>query len=814
MNIEEMEGKNEVEVKSKDVNVVSLFEPTQKLDEDCVNVSAPPNTITVLSSPGIFKGMELEETFYVQTTDCTTDGANLTPEMTKQQCENYSSERTEQELDIILSSNLMLMNTEETERKNEIEMKNTNVEVVNVFESSPQSSYNNVSDPRNSITNVNKDLELEDTFETLTTDYSNQPLNTELECKSDPLERAENDFSNILSPMLISIEEVERKPKNTGNSHLSEPSEKFYPNCENLSVSQHYLAVNSPPVLKVFELEESTQNITDCTQRPEKNEIQCRSDNFELSYIPKSDQHTPLQSRQNSVQTGETDYEDSFYNATGTRSNTESFSELRFSISETHSEFNYSESDDETSPEVTMPRNTEEFNLLEQFPDICNYQAKTVDDTSGILYEMSEHLNKVPKLLSEFNKQSSNPERVSPSELKLEESIAFKNDTGDTLEDRVLRYFSQCDKLPLTWKENSKGQEELEKLEAAVERMLTQVEIQENLLKEDMDFVPLVLDKNEVKALPMLVDTLCISPQVQRRQIHAIPPIKTDDSKLLSSKYTNFVFSIPPNIESSSVIEKKHEPFVEKDIPSCSINDLEKSVNRLLNEVEKEEEKLRMSSPDSRQTYTSTTSTTDVSSEDDSFGVWWEGAYRSLPRHSARKRLTKSSVCTQKLLKPPQKSFCSQSQTSDDSDTSKESVRFSDKPKKQPQSKLVVRTTESGKSALEIRTCNDFVENTKEEGDSKFSRMFSRTRSEARSIWNRSLPSLRHSPPLFPSIIPRSLGSDDSINYVKYMEPSDCIQYFTPCPSMDLDSTGYCTWSQKCSGGKALIDSYRLCLAF
>lgn len=711
----------------------------------------------------------------------------------------------------------MIMNIEDIKRNKEVKIKNKHSGSFHNFESSERSyaSCEKFSDPSSCSSSgadvsspVPKDFEYEKTVDTASTGDSYQPTEkTVPQCRNDSVESTEQEPNNILlqSLMFINNGKFDMKNKITGDLTLFEISENLYTNCENFSTSSNSITSDC-----CIALEESidTQTITDSNLQLENNEAKCGNGTSQLSSMnktPNSDHHTTLQSRQNSVQTGETDFEeDSFYNATETGSNTESFSELRFSISETHSEFNYSDSDNDISPEITMLKKTDEFNLLEQFPDICNYQAKRFDDTSGILYEMSEHLNKVPKLLSEFNKQSSIPERVDSLKLEVEACPDLKNDTGDTLEDRVLQYFSQCDKLPLSWKENSKGQEELEKLEAAVERMLTQVEIQENLLKEDIDFVPLVLDKKEVKALPILVDTLCISPQVQRRQIHIVPSFQRGESKLTSSEYKNSVFPVPQTFESSSFTEKMR-PSIEKGVMTCSINDLEKSVNRLLNEVEKEEEKLRMSSPDSRKTYTSTTSTTDVSSEDDSFGVWWEGAYRSLPRHSARKRLTKSSICSQKLLKPPQKPLWSQSQTSDDSDTSKESVRLSEKCKK-PQTKLMVRTTDSGKSALEIRTCNDFENCTKEEGGSKFCRMFSRTQSEAHSIWNRSLPSLRHSPPLFPSIIPRSLGSDDSINYVKYMEPADCIQYFTPCPTMDLDSTGYCTWSQKCSGGKALID--------
>uniref|UniRef100_A0A1B6LC09 Uncharacterized protein n=1 Tax=Graphocephala atropunctata TaxID=36148 RepID=A0A1B6LC09_9HEMI len=509
-----------------------------------------------------------------------------------------------------------------------------------------------------------------------------------------------------------------------------------------------------------------------------------------------------IRSRQDSLQINETDFESSFWTVPSTRSNTESFSELRFSVSETHSDLYYSDSDSHTS-EATLSTSTREFNLIDQFPDITNYKKDNIDDTTGILYEISEQINKVPKLLSGVTKQNISPELsiFNSLEPNTDACSDLEHYSSDTLEEKVFQYFIQCDQLSLTGLKNSKGNEELGQIEAAVERMLNQVEIQENLIKEDVSFVPLVLEKKEVDALPLLVDTLCLSPMAQRKPIGS--------SQLTESKMDT-VFGLTKNEISQFVSDDISPPNTTLDDKinisylkeSCSIGELERTVNRLLNEVEKEEEKLQVSSPDSRKTLTSTT-TTDMSSEDDSYGVWWEGAYRSLPRHSARKRLSKSSPSYRKhLLKVPKNTSWSKENTSDDSDTSKESVMCVDRNNK-PHTKLMVKTTENGKSAIEIRTCNDLTLNPVQEMGSNFSTVFNRLHSEVHSIWNRSLPSLRHSPsPLRNSVI-RSLGSDDSINYIKYMEPSECIQYFTPCATMDLDSTGYCTWTQRCSGGES-----------
>lgn len=506
-----------------------------------------------------------------------------------------------------------------------------------------------------------------------------------------------------------------------------------------------------------------------------------------------SDQ-APTESFVQNQRTGtETEFEDSMYTAADTRSNTESFSELRFSVSETHSEF---DSQSEASAKSPTMKSVEDFNLIDRFPDLCSYQREQVDDTSGILYKMSEQINKVPQLLGAgLNKQK---EEIGVTDLL--ESSSLTGDSDDTLEEKVLKYFSQCDDFSVHDQSSSKGQEELGKLEAAVERMLTQVEIQENLLKEDVSFVPLVLEKKEVKALPLLVDTLCLSPQLPRKPVSIITKIDLENKNSSHIASTSNTTLVPERVISS--IKVNHgKTQNSKNTASCSITELENSVNRLLSEVEKEEERLRCSSSDSRRTCNSTSSTTDVSSEEDSYSVWWEGAYRSLPRHSARKKLTRNVSHKQTLLKPPQYPSWSQGHTSDDSDTSKESVKLKEKDKR-PHTKLVVRTVESGKSAIEIRTGTDFMGNTNQQDESKFYKMFKRSRSEAHSLWNRSLPSLHQSPlPLRPSLM-RSLGSDDSINYVKYTEPSDCIQYFTPCATMDLDSEGYCTWTPRFGGGK------------
>lgn len=509
------------------------------------------------------------------------------------------------------------------------------------------------------------------------------------------------------------------------------------------------------------------------------------------------DQKSVLQSRHSSLQTNETEMEDSIYTLHGTISNTESFSELRFSVSETHSELNYSDSDSWTSQNKPNKNN----NQKRSFHETSDYCQNIVDDTTGILYEMSEQINKVPKYLSGWNRS---PEHIggNPTHLESDQSPTQANDSDETLdlEDRVFEYFSQCENLPLDAQQNLKGQNELAELEAAVERMLCQVEIQENLLKEDVNFVPLVLDKKEMKALPLLVDTLCLSPLMQRKQIQEPSFVHFGSTEFNK----NDCIPLLPKIVEPTALYGNDIKSIENSPQSCSISELEKSVNRLLNEVEKEEEKLFISSPspDSR----INSSTTDVSSEDDSYrGVWWEGAYRSLPRHSCRRRLTKNSVNQKKLLNISNTFSSKNSQNSDDSDTSKESVKHNIN-KLKSQSKLIVKTVESGKSAVEIRTCSDFTKTSTDDSSFKFKKMFSKTYSEAHSLWNRSLPSLQNNSPSLENSFARSLGSDDSINYVKYLEPSECIQYFTPHPTMTLDSTGYCTWTQRrLSEGKVLI---------
>jgi hypothetical protein len=84
----------------------------------------------------------------------------------------------------------------------------------------------------------------------------------------------------------------------------------------------------------------------------------------------------------------------------------------------------------------------------------------------------------------------------------------------------------------------------------------------------------------------------------------------------------------------------------------------------------------------------------------------------------------------------------------------------------------------------------------------KFCKMFKKVQSQAFSPWNRSLPSLQDSKGNLSKPSLGTVGSDDSINYIKYVQPSDCIQYFVPGPNMTLDSVGYCTWTDRISGGK------------
>lgn len=495
-------------------------------------------------------------------------------------------------------------------------------------------------------------------------------------------------------------------------------------------------------------------------------------------------EHEIYAQTQNIFHMYETEFEDSFQTVSGTRSNTESFSELRFSVSETHSEFNYSDSDSRTSPELEVPKKIEQLSLAEKLPNMFYYPPNTtIDDTTGILYEMSKQINKVPELLIGLKRPISEAS-ISNSDVT--------NNSGGTLEEGVYSCFSHCDNFTKLENNYSRGQDELENLEAAVERMLNQVEIQENLLKKDLSFVPLVLEKKEVKAFPLLMNTLCLSPPVYRKQLPFSCINKRERKLSYLSKKSNF--SSEPEL---ALYEHSFENKNKDGPANYSIRRLEQSVNRLLNEVEKEEERLGLISPISEAVYNSPISTTDMSSEDDSFSVWWEGAYRSLPRHPARRMLAKPSTNNRNKLKH-NISNPSQLECMKLNNNKSTNMKVTNTSK----SKLLVKTTENGKSALEIRTCNNVTEFPSIEGDMKFCKMFKKTQSQAFSSWNRSLPSLQDNMTDLSKSFFGSVGSDDSINYIKYIQPSDCIQYFIPCPSMTLDSAGYCTWSDRISGGK------------
>lgn len=488
------------------------------------------------------------------------------------------------------------------------------------------------------------------------------------------------------------------------------------------------------------------------------------------------------QQNQNINHPYENEFDDLYFTVSGTRSNTESFSELRFSLSETHSEYNVSESGSNASQEVELlDPNVICSEIKQSLDGFCNPSNIPVDDTTGILYEMCKQINKVPELLSGSRRPVSETSTSSSD---------TTNMSGGTLEERVFSCINHCDILSQMQLNTRRDQDELGRLEAAVDRMLNQVEIQENLLKEDLNFVPLLLKRKEVKALPLLVNTLCLSPTLNRKKVEPAYFEMKEKVKFYQTKRSSFT-SDPNLVQCDDTCRNISADFFE----NYSIRNLEESVNRLLNQVEKEEEKLGLNSNNLESRHISPIPTSDISSEDDSYSVWWEGAYRSLPRHPGRKRLAKTSTNQRS------KSKHNNSNTQD----KKNSMNNSESPRNNntAQSKLLVKTTENGKSALEIRTCNKFTEFSSVEGDKKFSQMFKDSQSQAFSAWNRSLPSLQDRN-FFSSKSLCGTYSSDSLNYLKYLQPSDCIQYFIPGPSTVLDSAGYCTWTDRISGGKTV----------
>lgn len=476
--------------------------------------------------------------------------------------------------------------------------------------------------------------------------------------------------------------------------------------------------------------------------------------------------HRHSRSRNNSVRTAyETDYEGSINNLTLT-TNTESFSELIFTTSDS----NYSDSESERGNEKRI---SSDINLIEQFPDLLSFEHHH-DDTSGILYKLSEQINKVPELLHPLSHCQNNSEEFLLGSI---ESSLCSDSGSESLEQRVNMYFTHSCTLTdipqLTGLQNSRGNEELEQLEAAVERMLSQVDIQENLLKKDLSFVPLVVESKEMKALPILVDTLCISPQPKRKLTH-------DESSGTDKEISPSLMSFMKTCNSQDYDDLEGSSC--EKLPSCSINDLELTVSKLLLDVEKEEAKL---SNDERKYMHSADE--DTVSDDENCDVWWEGAFRSLPRnkHSGETKIKK------KLINMNRDRYFSQKfkyLTSSDEESESSEIDVT--------SNILIRISDEDRdeTKTEKRYLPRFAKTSRNK-TSKFSHMFSLT-----PAWNRSLPTLydESSTDKFKNLLVRSSGSDNSIYYQQnnMTDFSTCVQYFTPVPTTQVNNSGYCTWSR------------------
>lgn len=130
-------------------------------------------------------------------------------------------------------------------------------------------------------------------------------------------------------------------------------------------------------------------------------------------------------------------------------------------------------------------------------------------------------------------------------------------------------------KKVLREKQNRNSREELEKIEKTVGKMLEQVKLHENLLQNDLNYMEFSLTQQEKKALPLLFNLHASHDRITQSLDEV--PINCN-RKPLRYKYQT---KNDLNIRSSSNVSS-----------ACSIEDLERSVNKLLSDVKQEESKL------------------------------------------------------------------------------------------------------------------------------------------------------------------------------------------------------------------------------
>lgn len=410
---------------------------------------------------------------------------------------------------------------------------------------------------------------------------------------------------------------------------------------------------------------------------------------------------------------------------------------------------------------------------------------------------------------------------------------------------------------------NRNSKEELRRIEKAVEKMLEQVELQENLLENDINNMPISL--KEKKVLPLLYNVHASASKISDSMIDV--PINCNRNPLKYKYQTKHDL----NVASSSNVSS-----------SCSIEDLERSVNKLLSDVEQEESKLFSSEELDRYNAHSVNETSSgrvhkisekyipfksvaldskmfskeksnnsqnqsrlfghktqysshphdrsihlvsnyscSSSLNDSSDhhipnnlrndqeVWWEGAYQfGLPEDEGgyRKKIKRSNKRAAFWPNNPygldrQISYTPSSEEGFSSSSNSESDGDEVvQAIKKAAVNIRVKPLNNGKCGIDIETKDISKDNTQFSNHS------------LNSLWNRSLPSLpsASSESSFPSALSiRSSGSEDCLSNLNYYQnlviPATSIEYITPAElgfTDSLSNSGYCHWNFHGDEGK------------
>lgn len=386
---------------------------------------------------------------------------------------------------------------------------------------------------------------------------------------------------------------------------------------------------------------------------------------------------------------------------------------------------------------------------------------------------------------------------------------------------------------------NKNRREELEKIEKTVVKMLEQVEMQENLLENEVNNRPFLLTEREKRALPLLCN-IHASPDEICSSLNQLP--MNCNRKPLQYKYRT-----KRNLNQASNSNVSN---------ACSIEDLERSVNKMLSDVQQEEIKLNstpydrnqerykienrnesncnffephmINTPSQMRPSTSYCNSECKCTPDNSYSatqcvresthtyrekyqnkdVWFKEAYPFGLHNENEGKVKRSHKRATYWPNNPcgldrQVSYTPSSEEGFSSSSSSENEcnklkRF----KKKFAIKLNVRDILNGKCGIEIET-----------GVMLKSQEYSNN--SLNSLWNRSMPSLpsASSESSFPSALSiRSSGSEDCLSNIGYYQnlaiPSDSIEYITPDEielSNMLINSGYCHWNFLNDEGKLAL---------